>query len=733
MTTLESQRRQCLQTYCTNVIMQYPKLLLLALCFFILAINRINYVDGFISPNNPLLSNSINLQFYQKRQQQHEFEIQNYQGLNRRTFLSETVVPTNDEGSSTSTGTIEVLSKLPDMEAYSNGYKTRMNEVSFQRCIPTTGKVPNDLVGTYFRSGPAMFSAGSIVPPKTSIVQPRQPPVPDSTDSDRMVRHPFEGDGAIVAITFGPESSNDERSESIDSSPLVSSSSSSTTTSDMEVSMRYRFVRTIGFTAERKKGARSYKGMDITRNIGAGIGNDMPIPAFRHHLLPGLNKYRKNTSNTRAIFWGKRLFSMWESGLPYKLDARACDTEGKSRFGGAVQRDEDPLGGRMVVDSVTNRAIFYGIQHGIKSSKIITYEFDSSFKLLRGGRIEFDVPGFALLTDFAVTSSYVVFVQPDVSVRNSIEYTIGSKDPGTALTIGNGPAQLHLLPRLGSNKQQKTIKIPIDKIDDALDINVHFINAFESIDKSEVTIDLIRSSDKDMKKGSTKELKWPWGRTLDEYQSYASKKSLWRYIVNVSAGTIQKQLLTDQHCYFGTINQQRSAQSYNYIYMNVGSAVENNKASPPQGIAKYSTSSFKMDVWMPQPYEFCGEPLYARRELNGNDGGTTNDDKDSDDGYVLSILYNGKIDESELIILNANNIASGPICRIPLGIAIPHGHFGCYESGVIWSSEEIERRAKLSDKIESKGNRWNEVKSDFSGLGLRFDDMEEYFGDFFSG
>jgi hypothetical protein len=27
---------------------------------------------------------------------------------------------------------------------------------------------------------------------------------------------------------------------------------------------------------------------------------------------------------------------------------------------------------------------------------------------------------------------------------------------------------------------------------------------------------------------------------------------------------------------------------------------------------------------------------------------------------------------------------------------------------------------------------WNEVKSDFSGLGLRFDDMEEYFGDFFN-
>jgi len=46
-----------------------------------------------------------------------------------------------------------------------------------------------------------------------------------------------------------------------------------------------------------------------------------------------------------------------------------------------------------------------------------------------------------------------------------------------------------------------------------------------------------------------------------------------------------------------------------------------------------------------------------------------------------------------------------------------------------WPSDEIERRTRLADKIESRGNRWNEVKSDFSGLGLRLDDFEEYFGD----
>ena len=66
-------------------------------------------------------------------------------------------------------------------------------------------------------------------------------------------------------------------------------------------------------------------------------------------------------------------------------------------------------------------------------------------------------------------------------------------------------------------------------------------------------------------------------------------------------------------------------------------------------------------------------------------------------------------------------------------MVVPHGYHGCFsateETG--WTAEEIDRRAKLADKMESRGNMWNEVKSDFSGLGLRLDDIEEYFGDFF--
>jgi len=132
--------------------------------------------------------------------------------------------------------------------------------------------------------------------------------------------------------------------------------------------------------------------------------------------------------------------------------------------------------------------------------------------------------------------------------------------------------------------------------------------------------------------------------------------------------------------------------------------------------------------WKPSVDEYCGEPIYApycRKE--GND--VTKDFKsDEDDGYLLTLLYSGKLDTSSLLIFNANEISGGPICTVPLGMRIPHGGRGTYVSGLSWSKEEIERRARLAEKIEAKGARWNEVKSDFSGLGLRLDDFEDIFG-----
>jgi all-trans-8'-apo-beta-carotenal 15,15'-oxygenase len=635
-----------------------------------------------------------------------------------QSLLKASLITSDDEASGNSVDVVahdKSKSNQPDMEAYASAYTTVFQELPYKECIPSQGEVPLDLMGSYFRSGPAMFSAGSIVPPKTSIVQPKQPPVPDGTDRDRMVLHPFEGDGAILGITF---------------------------TNDKKVVARYRYVRTTALTKERKKGLRLYSAMDTTRkmgpSIGAGVGNDFPIPLFRHHLQPGLNKSRKNTSNTRAIYWGKRLFTLFEGCQPYKLDARALSTDGRSRLGGAIRRDSDPFGTKISYDAQKNRALFYSVEHNGINTDLTVFEFDSEFRLVNDeangkGRTSYDLPGFALINDFCTTSSYAIFIQPHVNV-NLMQYVV-NKEPGKILNLDmDTPAKLHLIPRIGTNTKQQCISIPLDGPYEA---NIQFCNAYE-IDNI-FTIDAILSDGKAMMNSRQQQpLSWPWGTTLQEYQSIASKKSLWRYAVDTRSGSVSKELLYSGQCYFGTVSPMVSSKRHQFIYMNIG--IMGSDVSPPQGIVKYDCNIRQVvQEWKPELYEFCGEPIYAPRSStivdtnNDIDQSNGSNNIDDDTGYILSVLYNGRKKQSELLIFTASDISNGPITRIPLGISIPHGYYGCYtndaEQIIGNTSEEIDRRVKLMDKMESRGNRWNEVKSDFSGLGLRFDDMEEYFGD----
>lgn len=257
-----------------------------------------------------------------------------------------------------------------------------------------------------------MFSAGSLLPPKKSLTQPKQPPVPDGTDEGRMVQHPFEGDGGILGVTFDGEG---------------------------KAVARYRYVRTAAITRERKKGKKLYSGMESTRKEGSGAGggqgNDFPVPMYKHHLQPGLNKNRKNTSNTRAIYWSKKLLTLWEGGLPYKLDALALSTEGRSQLGGVLD-EEDPFGGKAVIDPIKDRLLMYRNSQGSGSSMLTLYEFNSKFRV--ASQTTYKLPGFAVLSDFAVTEKYALFVQPPLAT-NGMQFMM-SKDPVKALKVEQSEA-----------------------------------------------------------------------------------------------------------------------------------------------------------------------------------------------------------------------------------------------------------------------------------------------------
>merc|ERR1712238_516082 len=148
-------------------------------------------------------------------------------------------------------------------------------------------------------------------------------------------------------------------------------------------------------------------------------------------------------------------------------------------------------------------------------------------------------------------------------------------------------------------------------------------NAYEEGNK--IVLDAIRSDGlkklspaKSSTTTSTTSSGWPFVSSREDYDAKASNRSLWRYEIELSSCTVSKR--------------------------------------------KFS------DLWIPQAYEFCGEPMFAPKVNSSLE----------DDGYVLTVLFNGKSEQSELLVFESSEISAGPVCRIPLGIGIPHGLHGCF-------------------------------------------------------
>ena len=49
-----------------------------------------------------------------------------------------------------------------------------------------------------------------------------------------------------------------------------------------------------------------------------------------------------------------------------------------------------------------------------------------------------------------------------------------------------------------------------------------------------------------------------------------------------------------------------------------------------------------------------------------------------DDGYLLSFVYDAATERSEVVVLDAADIAAGPICRVLLPVGVPNGFHACW-------------------------------------------------------
>lgn len=115
---------------------------------------------------------------------------------------------------------------------------------------------------------------------------------------------------------------------------------------------------------------------------------------------------RRTAANTAPVAHGGKLFALKEDGLPYEIDPLTLDTLGTWDFGGSYK--SQTFTAHPKIDPVTGEMIAYGYEAtGLATDDLYVYFIDRSGQVTREVRLK--TPYVSMLHDIAVSEKHIVF------------------------------------------------------------------------------------------------------------------------------------------------------------------------------------------------------------------------------------------------------------------------------------------------------------------------------------
>jgi all-trans-8'-apo-beta-carotenal 15,15'-oxygenase len=390
-----------------------------------------------------------------------------------------------------------------------------------------------------------------------------------------------------------------------------------------------RMVRTPGFEREQRRRRPLYGGYNT------------PLRRPIRELFLG---DRKNPANTSVLIWQGRLFAICEAGRPFELDPRDLTTLGERDLDGVILRafSAHPH------PSPRRRAIFgFGITNG-PTVAVTAYELPASGSARRVA--QFMVKGPLVLHDFAVTERFLIFSVPPLRMQ-LLPVLLRRSGPVDAMKWEGD---------LGT----EIIVIPIDAPDAMFRVTVeahlseHVVNAFER--GEEVCFDFTRYT-------TMRSLEDYVGGLIDGVVRTPLASTLSRCIVDVPKRSVRFEELSAEPCELPRVAPDKETSAHRFIYA-AGFANETSRTSGIfDALKKFDVDRGTVETVVLGHGQYPSEAIFIPR------GG---DRAAEDDGYLLTLVYDGRLDRSHVAILDARALDAGPVARAWFDHAIPHGFHG---------------------------------------------------------
>ncbi|MFN9173741.1 MAG: carotenoid oxygenase family protein, partial [Synechocystis sp.] len=141
---------------------------------------------------------------------------------------------------------------------------------------------------------------------------------------------------------------------------------------------------------------------------------------------------------------------------------------------------------------------------------------------------------------------------------------------------------------------------------------------------------------------------------------------LWRFTIDPIAATVEKTLTVSRSCEFPVTHPDHVGQPYRYVYLGATHNATGN--APLQAIAKYDHQTGTETVYSFAPKSFSSEPIFVPRP----------DAHGEDEGWLLCLVYNAALHNSQLVILDAQALTRPAIATLTLRHHIPYPLHGSW-------------------------------------------------------
>lgn len=349
-------------------------------------------------------------------------------------------------------------------------------------------------------------------------------------------------------------------------------------------------------------------------------------------------------ANTHVIPFAGRLLALEEGHRPIALDPATLVTDGVFDFGGALTTN---MTAHPKIDPVTGEMLFF--------ANFARQAFDGRIAVYRGsadgvltGSTEIKGPYPALVHDFAITESRLVFVICPVTL--SLERSRAGRppiawEPDCGTFVG-------LLDRAASGEEVRWFRAPTG-------MAWHTANAFD--DGACVQLDLCRQA--------APAFPTPDGRASSEVDL---QQFLTRWTIDPGRDEVASvRRLVDQPGEYPRIDERWTGRKNRFVFLATDGGPGTGDLCH-RGIGRFDHETGAFSRWRAPDAQSVSEPVFVARTADAPEGS----------GWVLTVAFDERRNASQLAVLNAEDLAAGPIATCLLDHRVPAGFHGSFAPAV---------------------------------------------------